>query len=275
LRNKLVLILLYVFVDVLGFSLILPLLPYYATSFGASSTVVGLLLAANAVTQFVGAPLLGRLSDRYGRRPLLLVSLMGTVAAFLMLGLAKSLWMLFLSRIVDGLLGGNISLAQAYITDITSDRDRARGLRFIGAAFGFGFIFGPAIGGTLAAHGNYALPALLAAGLSAINLAGVWLWLPESLPPAKRTQMAQSPGTAITARALWAALRRPCVGPLLNLRLFFGLAFTMFQTVFFCDIRPEATGLRRAGNELRAHLCGHPGRRSAGVRYSSAHQTAQ
>jgi len=232
LRNKLVLILLYVFVDVLGFSLILPLLPYYATSFGASSTVVGLLLAANAVTQFVGAPLLGRLSDRYGRRPLLLVSLMGTVAAFLMLGLAKSLWMLFLSRIVDGLLGGNISLAQAYITDITSDRDRARGLGFIGAAFGFGFIFGPAIGGTLAAHGNYALPALLAAGLSAINLVGIWLWLPESLPPAKRTQMAQSPGTAITARALWAALRRPCVGPLLNLRLFFGLAFTMFQTVF-------------------------------------------
>lgn len=231
-RNKLVLILLYVFVDVLGFSLILPLLPYYATSFGASSTVVGLLLAANAVTQFVGAPLLGRLSDRYGRRPLLLVSLMGTVAAFLMLGLAKSLWMLFLSRIVDGLLGGNISLAQAYITDITSDRDRARGLGFIGAAFGFGFIFGPAIGGTLAAHGNYALPALLAAGLSAINLVGIWLWLPESLPPAKRTQMAQSPGTAITARALWAALRRPCVGPLLNLRLFFGLAFTMFQTVF-------------------------------------------
>ena len=152
------LILLYVFVDVLGFSLILPLLPYYATSFGASSTVVGLLLAANAVTQFVGAPLLGRLSDRYGRRPLLLVSLMGTVAAFLMLGLAKSLWMLFLSRIVDGLLGGNISLAQAYITDITSDRDRARGLGFIGAAFGFGFIFGPAIGGTLAANGNYALP---------------------------------------------------------------------------------------------------------------------
>jgi MFS family permease len=106
--KKLALLFGYVFIDVLGFSLILPLLPFYAESFEASPTVVGLLLAANAITQLIGAPLIGRLSDRYGRRPLLLVSISGTVLGFVLLGLANSLWMLFLSRILDGFLGGNI-----------------------------------------------------------------------------------------------------------------------------------------------------------------------
>ncbi|MGQ9665930.1 MAG: MFS transporter, partial [Anaerolineae bacterium] len=118
-RQVLTLLFLFVFVDVLGFSLILPLLPYYAATFGATAEVVGLLLGANALTQLLGAPILGRLSDRYGRKPLLLVSLVGTVAGFLMLGVARSLAMLFASRIVDGFLGGNISLAQAYISDVT------------------------------------------------------------------------------------------------------------------------------------------------------------
>ena len=230
--KKLALILGYVFIDVLGFSLILPLLPFYAESFEASPTLVGLLLGANAITQLIGAPLIGRLSDRHGRRPLLLASISGTVLSFVLLGLANSLWMLFLSRILDGFLGGNISLAQAYITDVTDEKSRAKGLGLIGAAFGVGFIFGPAIGGTLAADGNYALPALAAAALSAINLVAVLLLLPESLPPEQRAQRSQSQETEVTLRALWKALSRPCVGPLLNFRLFFGLAFTMFQTIF-------------------------------------------
>ena len=231
-RRNLVLILLFVFVDVLGFSLILPLLPYYAQTFGATPTVVGLLLGANALTQMVGTPIIGRLSDRHGRRPLLILCIAGTVAGFLMLGLAGSLAMLFASRIVDGFLGGNVSLAQAYITDVTDTKERARGLGLIGAAFGLGFIFGPALGGTLSAGGDYALPAFVAAALAALNLVGVLIWLPESLPPERRADIARSPRAAFTLRALWEALNRPCVGPLLHTRLFFGLAFTMFETIF-------------------------------------------
>ncbi len=231
-NKRLAIILAFVFVDVLGFSLILPLLPFYAQSFDASDTTVGLLLAANAVTQMIGSPIIGRLSDRYGRKPLLLLCLAGTVVGFMLLGWAGALWMLFLSRIVDGFLGGNISLAQAYITDVTDDQNRAKGLGIIGASFGLGFILGPALGGALSAGGNYALPAFLAAGLSAFNLIAVLLWLPESLPPEKRQAIAASPRSKFSLRQLWEALRLPCVGPLLNLRLWYGLAFTMFETIF-------------------------------------------
>jgi MFS transporter, DHA1 family, tetracycline resistance protein len=231
-KRSLILIFFFVFVDVLGFSLILPLLPYYAETFGATATTVGLLLGANALAQFIGAPVIGRLSDRYGRRPLLLLSIAGTVVSFLMLGWASALWVLFASRILDGLLGGNISLAQAYITDVTDEQNRARGLGIIGASFGLGFIFGPAMGGVLSAGGNYSLPAFAAAALSALNLLGVLLWLPESLPPERLAQKAQNPRARFNARALWEALGRPCVGPLLQVLLLYGLAFTIFQTVF-------------------------------------------
>lgn len=238
-----------VFIDLLGFSLILPLLPYYAESFGASPTLIGFLVASYAAAQLVGAPILGRLSDKHGRRPVLIASIGGTFAGFLLLGFAPelgsfladrlmigsaaglTLLLLFISRILDGLTGGNISVAQAYITDITDSSDRARGLGLIGAAFGLGFIVGPAVGGTLSLWG-YAVPALAAAGLSLLNLVGVFLWLPESLDDARRAAIAARPDAPFTLRALWQTLRRPLVGPLLNVRLFFGLAFSMFQTIF-------------------------------------------
>jgi DHA1 family tetracycline resistance protein-like MFS transporter len=247
-RRELLLILLFVFVDVLGFSLILPLLPFYAETFSASPTLVGLLLSANALSQLIGAPVLGRLSDRYGRRPLLLVSIAGTVISFVMLGLARSFAMVFVSRITDGLLGGNISLAQAYITDVTDNRDRARGLGLIGAGFGLGFMIGPALGGRLSAGGNYSLPSFIAAGLAALNLIGVLLWLPESLPPERRAEQTSSPRTAFSARTLVEALARPCVGPLLIVRIVYGLAFTTFTSIFalFAQLRlaldAQATG---------------------------------
>lgn len=231
-RSVLTLLFLFVFVDVLGFSLILPLLPYYAATFGATAEVVGLLLGANALTQLLGAPILGRLSDRFGRKPLLLVSLAGTVVGFLMLGLARSLAMLFASRVVDGFLGGNISLAQAYISDVTEGKERSKGFGLIGAAFGLGFIIGPALGGTLSAGGNYGLPALVAAGLSTLNLLGVLLRLPESLPPEERERRKKEPRAAFSLRALWEALGLPCVGPLLQTQLFYSLAFTIFETGF-------------------------------------------
>jgi len=231
-RRSLILILLFVFIDVLGFGLILPLLPYYAVDFNASSFMVGLLLSANALTQMIGAPILGRLSDRYGRKPLLIASISGTVLSFLILGWANSLAILFLSRIMDGFLGGNVSLAQAYITDSTTRENRATGLGLIGAAFGVGFIFGPALGGALSAGGNYALPAFAAAGLAAVNLVGVLIWLPESLPPEKRSLPDKDFLPKFSLNALIDALRRPCVGPLLGVVLVYGLAFTIFQTMF-------------------------------------------
>jgi DHA1 family tetracycline resistance protein-like MFS transporter len=231
-KRSLILILLFVFIDVLGFGLILPLLPYYAADFNASSLMVGLLLSANALTQMIGAPILGRLSDRYGRKPLLLASISGTVISFLVLGWANSLAILFLSRILDGFLGGNVSLAQAYITDSTTRENRAQGLGLIGAAFGLGFIFGPALGGFLSTGGNYALPAFAAAGLAALNLVGALIWLPESLPPEKRTSSEKKTRPEVSLSALTDALRRPCVGPLLNVILIYGLAFTIFQTMF-------------------------------------------
>jgi MFS family permease len=128
-------IILVVFIDLLGFSLILPLLQYYAKTFNANQTTTGILIASYAVMQLIGAPILGRLSDRFGRRPILLLSVFGTFLGFLLLGFANTLWMLFASRIIDGLTGGNLSVAQAYISDITDEKNRSKGLGMIVASF--------------------------------------------------------------------------------------------------------------------------------------------
>ena len=231
LKKKLALIFGFVFVDLLGYSLILPLLPYYADTFGASITLVGLLGTSNALAQLIAAPIIGRLSDRYGRRPLLIFSIAGTVFSFLLLGFAKSLTMLFISRIMDGLLGGNIALARAYITDVTDEKTRSRGLGIIGAAFGVGFIIGPAMGGFLSQFG-FNVPAFVAAGLSLINLILVIIFLPESLPSEDRQKMRNSPHTRFTLKKLREELSRPCVGNLLYIGLFYSLAFTLFQSNF-------------------------------------------
>lgn len=219
-----------VFVDLLGFGLILPLLPYYAETFGASDFTTGLLVAAYAAMQLIGAPILGRLSDRFGRRPILLVSIFGTFLGFILLGFANSLWILFASRILDGFTGGNLSVAQAYISDVTDEKNRSKGLGLVGAAFGIGFIIGPATGGFLSQWG-YAVPAFLAAGLAFINLGLVAFWLPESLTPEKRATMTEKK-PSVNLSALWKALQRPFSGSLLITRFFFGLPFAIFQTIF-------------------------------------------
>ena len=197
-NSRLLTIFLIVFIDLLGFSLILPLLPYYAESFGATPLIVGLLVASYAAAQLVGAPLLGRLSDRIGRRPVLLLSVAGTLVGFLLLGLAEPLGrmlaglvssqspnvvilaVLFVSRVLDGLTGGNLTVAQAYITDVTDEANRAKSLGLVGAAFGLGFILGPAAGGVLSQWG-YDIPAFAAALISSLNLMAIFFFLPESL----------------------------------------------------------------------------------------------
>jgi DHA1 family tetracycline resistance protein-like MFS transporter len=273
-RNRLALVIAFVFIDLLGYSLFLPLLPFYAGVLGATPILVGLLVASNAMAQLMAAPIIGRLSDRLGRRPMLIFSISGTLVSFLLLGLVEplghllaslasnrialgsaSLVMLFFSRILDGLAGGDISLAQAYITDVTDEKNRAKGLGMIGAAFGMGFIIGPAMGGTLsnwdyatsafAAIGlsRYAVPAAVAVGLAALNLLGVIFWLPESLPPEKRAEMANSPRTAFTARCLWECLHRPRFGALLRVRFSYMLAFTLFTANFalYAQVRLRLT----------------------------------
>jgi DHA1 family tetracycline resistance protein-like MFS transporter len=230
-KRSLALIFGFVFIELLGYSLILPLLPYYAETFGATATMVGLLGTVNALAQLVAAPTIGRLSDRYGRRPLLIFSIAGTAISFLILGLAGSLFMIFLSRALDGLFGGNVSLARAYIADVTDEENRARGLGMVGAAFGLGFIVGPAMGGFLSRFG-FQVPALAAAGLSLLNLVAVSLWLPESLPPELRSEAPTAGHPRFSLSALQAALQQPCCAELLQIRLVYSLAFTLFQSVF-------------------------------------------
>jgi DHA1 family tetracycline resistance protein-like MFS transporter len=232
LNKKLLLsIFLIVFIDLLGFSLILPLLPFYAETFGASPGIIGLLVASYAAAQLVGAPILGRLSDRYGRRPLLIVSIAGDVIAFIILGFAHSLPVLFFSRILSGITGGNISIAQAYISDVTDTQNRARGLGMIGAAFGLGFIIGPAAGGLLSRFG-YSVPTFVAAGLASINVLMILFWLPESLTQERRQALTRANRPPFTFKAMLTTLRRPFVGPLLHTRFFFAMAFSLFQTIF-------------------------------------------
>ena len=154
-RSPLLVIFVTVFIDLLGFGIVIPVLPFYAegTIFNATPRTVGLLFASYSVMQVIFSPVLGRLSDKHGRRPVLLLSILGTSLGFLILGLANTLLLLFIGRIIDGISGGNSSTAQAYIADITTRENRAKGMGMIGAAFGLGFIFGPAIGGILSRWG--------------------------------------------------------------------------------------------------------------------------
>ena len=223
-------IILVVFIDLLGFSLIIPLLPYYAQTFNASDTTIGLLLASYAAAQLIGAPLLGRASDRFGRRPILLISIFGTFLGFLLFGFARSLTMLFASRILQGITGGNLSVAQAYITDVTDSKSRNRGLGMIGAAFGLGFIIGPALGGLLS-NISYSVPAFVASGLSFINLILIAFWLPETLTTETRARMTQNK-PAFSLSALLEALKHPLTGPLLITRFLYSLAFVILQSIF-------------------------------------------
>ena len=263
-NSRLLTIFVIVFVDLLGFSLILPLLPYYAETYGATPLIVGLLVASYAAAQLVGAPLLGRLSDRFGRRPVLLLSVTGTLIGFLLLGFAEPLgrlfagWVapqavngvivgiLFISRILDGLTGGNITVAQAYITDVTDEQNRAKGLGLIGAAFGLGFIIGPAAGGALSQWG-YNIPAFAAATVSFLNLIAIFFLLPESLTPERRELAMQNKRPPFTLKAMLQAMQRPKVGPLLHVRFFYGLAFATFQSIFALyaqsiGLTPQTTG---------------------------------
>ena len=229
--RPLLIIFLTIFVNLIGFGIIIPLLPFYAQTFGASPVVIGLLFAIFSLCQLIAAPALGDLSDRQGRRPVLIFSLLGTVVSFVMLALAQTLTMLFLARIVDGLSGGNISTARAYVADVTEPKDRARAYGLIGAAFGLGFILGPALSGVLSKV-SYTAPIWAAAALTLVATAMAWLWLPETVHRAQA-------GTGNPFRYLPELLRRPLLRRVLVIDFVYWFAFATFQTTFalFAAIR--------------------------------------
>jgi DHA1 family tetracycline resistance protein-like MFS transporter len=181
-RSPLIVIFTTVFIDLVGFGIVIPVLPFYAegTIFNATPRTVGFLFASYSIMQLIFSPILGRLSDKYGRRPVLLISIIGTGIGFLILGFAQTLFMLFVGRILDGITGGNISTAQAYIADITTKENRAKGMGLVGAAFGLGFIFGPAIGGILSRWGTH-VPFFFAGGLCFANAILLYFTLPQTV----------------------------------------------------------------------------------------------
>ena len=246
--SPLVIIFITVFIDLLGFGIIIPLLPFYAETFGASAFLIGLLSTSFSLMQFLFAPIWGRLSDRYGRRPIIVIGLFGSGISYVAFGLATSLTMLFLARILSGIAGANIPTAQAFIADSTPPEQRARGMGLIGAAFGLGFIFGPAIGGFLSQWG-YAAPALFAAALSFANFLAALMLLPESLPPERRGQI-QRRGRLEVFRH---ALTRPGLGLVLGVFFLVTTAFASFESMFalFAEIRfgfgPTTIGYLFAG----------------------------
>ena len=238
-----------VLIDLLGMTVIIPLMPLYATSFSATPLMIGFLGAAYPMMQFIGAPLLGRLSDRVGRKPVLVVSQIGTLIGFLTLGFANTLWMLFLSRIIDGISGANISTAQAAITDSTTEKTRTQGLGLLGAAFGLGFVVGPIIAFvSLAASGNnYHVPAFVAAAFSLLSILLTWFWLPETLPAERRGKSEKK--SAFSLGALFQALAHPQVGLLLVLMFTQQIAFGGFEQLLAL-FTLNRLGMNASGNAI-------------------------
>ncbi|MDQ2976975.1 MAG: MFS transporter [Acidobacteriota bacterium] len=230
-RSPLVVIFTTVFIDLVGFGIVIPVLPFYAegTRFNASPRTVGFLFASYSIMQLIFSPILGRLSDKYGRRPVLLISIIGTGIGFLILGFATTLWMLFVGRILDGITGGNISTAQAYIADITTKEDRAKGMGLLGAAFGLGFIFGPAIGGILSRWG-VAVPFLFAAGLCFTNAVLLYFTLPETVTPDHPARVSAAGGRGLSQ--LIESLTQPRLGFVLIIYFLFIVAFSIMTTSF-------------------------------------------
>ena len=238
-----------VLIDLLGLTIIIPLMPLYAAAFGASAFMIGLLGAAYPAMQFIGAPLLGRISDRVGRKPVLVVSQIGTFIGFIVLALAGNLWVLFIARLIDGLSGANIATAQAAISDSTTEKTRTQGLGLLGAAFGLGFILGPIIAFvSLAASGNdYRVPALVAAAFSFASIVLTASWFKETLPIEQRGKTEKK--SPFSFRTMLDAIQHPAVGLLLVLMFAQQVAFGGFEQ-FLALFTLNRLGMNASDNSL-------------------------
>ncbi len=244
-RSPLLAIFLVVLVDILGLTILLPLLPFYAEHFGASPFVVGLLVSTYALCQLVAGPVLGQISDHVGRKPVLLVSQMGTLAGFVVLAYAPNLFFLFVARVIDGLTAGNLSIAQAYIADVTAPKERSRAFAVIGIAFGIGFLIGPGASGYLSTHYGYHVPILCAAALSFLSILGTAFLLPavpphpeDALPATALEEMEApvAPGGKRLRIFDWGTylqyFRRPVLNRMLAEFFLFAFAFAIFTSGF-------------------------------------------
>ncbi len=231
-RSPLIPIFLIVATDVLGLTIVIPLLPFYAEKYGASPIVVGWLVASYALCQLFAGPMLGRISDRVGRRPLLLVSQVGTLIGFIILARAESLFWIFVARIIDGITAGNLSLAQAYISDVSAPENRAKAFGVIGISFGLGFLIGPAISGFLAQYG-YHYPVWAAAGLSFLSIIATYFLLPKGRPPQHEHPDGEAKRRGIFEWNLYAQyFRRPELTAFLIQFSLFALSFSLFVSGF-------------------------------------------
>lgn len=223
-RSTLFILLSIVVVDLIGFGIVMPVLPFYARDFGVTATTLGLLMMSYAAAQFVCAPLWGRLSDRVGRRPVILFSVAGTSASLLFFGLAESILWLFVARVLAGGFAANVSVASAYISDVTNEDERTRWMGMLGASFGVGFILGPIIGGLLSPLG-YRVPMLVAAGLAFINLIYAAFSLKE---PDRHVDRG---ATAVSA-SRFSVLRGPEVRRLCLIYFVYSIAVSQLETIF-------------------------------------------
>jgi MFS family permease len=218
-RYPVAVVLLTVFVDLLGFGIVLPILPFYAQRYGASPVQIGAIIAAFSLMQFLFTPLWGRVSDRVGRRPVILVSLFGSVASYLLFARAESVLALLASRMLAGVAGANLAAAQAYIADVTTPETRARGMGWISAAFGLGYMLGPPIAVLASLRWGVHAPGYVAAALAFVNLVLARLWLPEAVPSADKSLMRRT----FDPRVLHRVLKRPVLG---------GVTITMTAVAF-------------------------------------------
>jgi len=218
-----------IFIDITGFGMIIPLLPFYAAEFQAGSTALGVLVASFSIMQFIFSPILGRISDSLGRRPILLLSILTSMVSFIVFAVANSFLMLLLSRIIAG-MATETAVAQAYIADITDETDRAKGIGRLGAAFGVGFIIGPAIGGLLSVYGFWA-PGFAAAVLTLLNLLFVFFFLPESISHKDLPTRTTSKFHDGFLRKLANAMGRPLIGPTLIISFIITLAFATVPVI--------------------------------------------
>lgn len=252
-RSPLIVIFFTVFIDLVGFGIVIPLSPFLAREHNASPTMIGLLMAIYSVMQFIFSPFWGGLSDRIGRRPVILVSLLGGVMSYLLFAFANSLWLLFVARGLAGVFGGNISTAHAYIADVTPEHERSKGMGLIGAAFGLGFIFGPLLGGLLGALGQklgsapplgMSFSALGAAFLCLANLLFAYFVLHESLPESIRGRVRPK---RRRFHEISLQLRRPMVGQLIGVFFLSGLAMAQMESMLFPYVADEFNwGLKTA-----------------------------
>jgi len=242
------------FMDLIGFGIIIPIQPFYAKSFGASATLITLLGASYSLMQFLFSAPIGRLSDRVGRRPVLLVSVALISVGYLIFGLATSIPMLFVARMISGLGGANLGAAQAIIADVTAPEERSKGMGLIGAAFGLGFIIGPALGGLLGQH-HPTTPIFAAAGLALLNFIFIAVYLPETrgsrpLSPEEEREEPTDDADVGRFKALPRLLSKPNMAPLLGLALFYTLAFALMeQTIGLFIEKVWVTGLPLSAEE--------------------------